>query len=308
MLFAVHAVAMTDTVIWTGLAGLVLIATIAGFVAGVVCAPWLQERSLQRAAKHVQRLIDFTTAQMERTTKLCRLLNTAANTPFEKQQWERLDAARQNFSEAWKGIAERQTVVNQPADATREETSPATPFQMEWIKATVDHETQLPDKAAFETNLKQLITTSSEHGHPSGLLLIKIDKCDQLVRRYGAAAVTVLQSKLASVVIKAARDADLVCRLNQDQFAVLIPSVSPLAGARVAETIRAAVRDHAFRIEADGPEVLLTANFGYAVCLPDEPPVLVVDRASEALQKSQSVGRNQLHVHDATNRVLSRIG
>ena len=76
----------------------------------------------------------------------------------------------------------------------------------------------------------------------------------------------------------------------------------------MAETVRAAVREHSFHIDASGPEVLLTASFGYAVCLPDEPPTLVLDRAGDALQKSQSVGRNQLHVHDATNRVLSRLG
>lgn len=307
MLFSVHVVAMADAVIWAGLAGLVLVATIAGFIAGVQCAPWLQERAWKRASRQVQRLFEFTASHMERTSQLCQMLNEAAQAPFDKPQWDRLEAARYKLADCWKVIAERQTakLAEPQADACL---TGSTPFHVEWTRGTVDAATQLPDRATFEINLQQLISQSSAHCQPSGLLLFHIDKCDQLARRYGAEALSLLQSKLATVVIKAARNEDLVCRLDRDLFAVLIPSVSPIAGSRIAETIRAAVREHAYRIETNGPEVLLTANFGYAVCLPDEPSSLVVDRASEALQKSQSAGRNQLHVHDATNRVLSRVG
>jgi len=307
MLFSVHAVAMTDAVVWAGLAGLVLIATVAGFIAGVQCAPWLQERALRRASRQFQRLYEFTASHLERTSRLCQMLSITATSPLDNSQWDRLDAARKQFAESWKGMAERQTVAHPEAEQVACPTG-ATTFEVAWTKGAVDAETQLPSREAFETNLQQLIRASQEHCHPSGLLLIKMDKGDQLAGRYGAAAVTVLQSRLATVVIKAARDQDLVCRLDRDLFAVLIPSVSPIAGSRIAETVRAAVREHAFRVDVDGPEVLLTANFGYAVCLPDEPATLVIDRASEALQKSQSLGRNQLHVHDATNRVLSRVG
>ncbi|MBI1344924.1 diguanylate cyclase [bacterium] len=307
MVISMQAVAVSDAVLWVGLAGLILVSTVAGFVAGVQCAPWLQERALKRAARHVQRLFEFTAQHMERTSQLCQMLSDAATSPLASAQWDRLDTARKKLADSWKGMAERQ--VNSSSEVAGE-TCPtgSSQFHIDWAKGPVDATTQLPNRETFETNLQQLIQQSSEHCHPSGVLLFRVDKSDQLARRYGADALNVLQSKLATVVIKAARNEDLVCRLDGDLFAVLIPSVSPLAGARVAETIRAAVRDHAYRVEANGPEVLLTASFGYAVCLPAEPAMLVIDRASEALQKSQSAGRNQLHVHDATNRLVARIG
>jgi GGDEF domain-containing protein len=91
-------------------------------------------------------------------------------------------------------------------------------------------------------------------------------------------------------------------------FAVLLPSVAPLAGARVAEALRSAVRQHRFRANETGPEIVVTASFGYAACLPGDPPSLVLDRAGAALAKSQACGRNQLHAHDGLHQALCRVG
>ncbi|HET6422135.1 MAG TPA: diguanylate cyclase, partial [Planctomycetaceae bacterium] len=180
------------------------------------------------------------------------------------------------------------------------------PFRVEWQPLTQENSTE-PDRTHFDSNLTRLLEATAANAQPSGLLLVRVDKSDQLHKRFGSSVVERLQQRVAEVVRHAARPEDLVCRLTSDNFAVLMPSVSPLAGIRAAEAIRSAVRQHPFRLDESGPELIVTASFGYGVCLPGDSNTLTIDRAGEALAKSQTVGRNQLHVHDAAQRQVTRV-
>ncbi|MDZ4689063.1 MAG: diguanylate cyclase [Planctomycetaceae bacterium] len=307
MIFAEGLALSAGWWVTAGLSALLLLSVCAGFVAGVLCAPVFQEWGLKRAARHMQRVYELTACQLEVAGRMCRMLGDFTTQELTTTQWDRLERARTNLIETWQLLADRQR-----PPAQLDETIPAviTPsaFHVEWQRSTVDSATQLPDRAAFEANLDLMMACSRLHGQPSGLLLVRMDKCDQLQKRFGADPVARLQAKLATVIVKSVRDEDLVCRLQPDVFAVLIPSLSPIAGSRVADAVRSAIRQHPFRLDESGPECLVTASLGYACCLPTEPATLIVDRAGEALSKSQAIGRNQLHVHDATRRSVTRVG
>lgn len=298
--------ASTQSLIVGGVVALTVTGTVAGFVAGLMCAPWLQEWALRRAARRVQSLHALMVTELARVERMCRLLNEAAGGRLSTAAWERLDQARHQFQDAWRITAERH--------APREETvdppllRPAVkPFRVDWIREPDAESKYKVNRAGFDENLAAMLDATSAHAQPSGLLLVRVDKSDQLQRRFGNTVVERLQLRLGDVVQQAARTDDLVCRLAADWFAVLIPAVSPMGGARVAEAVRSAVRQHPFRPDETGPELIVTASFGYAVCLPGEPGSLPMDRASEALSKSQAQGRNQLHVHDATQCMLTRV-
>ena len=295
--------ASADPLLLGFIAGLLLIATVAGFAAGVACAPALREWAIRRATRHVQRLFRIAEQELNQAGRLCELLAGAATSPLETSGWERLDRARQRLATAWNDLSAKQVAAPAPQEETR--ANCATPFSMDWSIDPKATGSLLPDREAFETNLKAMLKSAQTHSYPCGLLLVRIDKCDQLAVRYGPSAVVSLQDKLAAVVAQSARDVDLVCRLKDDLYGVLLPAVSPLQGARHAEAIRSSVREHQFRLDDEGPAVLLTASFGYTACLPVDQPGLVIDRAREALDKSQTLGRNQLHVHDASSRVLT---
>jgi diguanylate cyclase (GGDEF)-like protein len=174
------------------------------------------------------------------------------------------------------------------------------------VKTPVEAASGLPDKRAFEVNLALMLSAGAEARRESGLLLLRMDKADALQRRLGSHAVEKLLARLASLVVRAARDQDLVCRLSGDTLGLLCPSLPPLAGTKVADKIRETVRNYHFRVEDGGPEVLVTASYGYANCGPDDAPDVVHNRADDALSRSQSLGRNQLHVHDGQVRALCR--
>jgi two-component system, cell cycle response regulator len=146
-----------------------------------------------------------------------------------------------------------------------------------------------------------LLKAGAENGGRSGLLLVRVDKLDQLKARFGHGGAGHFLQKMAGVLVRAIREPDLVCRFSEDTFAVLVPCIEADAARRLADAIRNAVRHHTFRLNADGPEVLVTASFGCTCCLPDDAPDLALDRVADALSRSQRRGRNQLHFHDGGN-------
>lgn len=299
--------ASTQTLVTCGLIGLMVTATIAGFVAGLMCAPWLQEWALKRAARRVQTLHSLMVTELARVERMCRLLNEAAGGRLSTAAWERLEHAKHQFQDAWRITAERHAPREEPVDLPPPRPA-VKPFSVAWVREESSQPGHKVDRAGFDTNLALMLEETTAQAQPSGVLLVRVDKSDQLQRRFGNAVVESLEQRLGDVVQRAVRADDLVCRLAADWFAVLIPAVSPMAGARVADAVRSAVRQHPFRPDETGPELIVTASFGYAVCLPGETASLPMDRANEALSKSQAMGRNQLHVHDATQRSLSRVG
>jgi diguanylate cyclase (GGDEF)-like protein len=165
----------------------------------------------------------------------------------------------------------------------------------------VDESSGLPDRAAFEANLDRLVRASKEAETDCGLLLVKLDKFDQLTERHRRAGAEEFLKRLAGVVCRTVRDEELVSRYNRDTLAVLMPAIDSQAGGQLAGTIRDRVRSYQFRLDATGPEVLVTASFGYTRLFPGDTAELALNRAGCALERSCGRGRNQLHVHDGSD-------
>jgi diguanylate cyclase (GGDEF)-like protein len=289
--------------LWTAGCVVLLVAISASFLAGVAFAPAWHAWRIRRACRSLRRLYEVTFGQLESSERLCRQLGSFNGEALAPEQWSRLEDLSRQLQDAFHTITEKHRpgqLPDTPGTASAE-------FTVEWKRGTSDA-TQIPDRAALDENLQLMLTAAETSHRPSGVLLVGFDKGDQLRQRFGADVISALEARLSTVLIKSARDQDLVCRAGPDAYAVLLPSVSPMAGARVAEKMRTAVREHRFHIGETGPEVVVTASFGYAACLPGDAASLVLDRAGAALTKSQSCGRNQLHVHDAYHSTLCRVG
>jgi diguanylate cyclase len=180
--------------------------------------------------------------------------------------------------------------------------------QIRWLVTPEDRTSGLPSLAAFEANLEMLLEWGSRFEQTSGLLLIKLDKFDGLRERYGTAAAGNLIKRFARVLCRSVRDGDLICQSACDTFAMLLPATEPAAGERIAASIRDMIRGYHFRCEDDGPEVLVTASLGYTVCRGGDKMDFALNRAAEALSRSQRLGRNQLHVHDGSALLHCLVG
>lgn len=287
--------------LWGAIVVALGVAVATGFVSGLMASPWLQQWALRRAHSRVEQLCDRVLKDLERSQQACQLLMTAALNKLPAAQIMHFDAVREELT----GVLNDISGSMRSAEETNRKSSKA--IRLEWIRTPVDPVTSLPDETTFQANLNQLLEAGTRSSQPSGLLLLQIDKADQLRFRVGADGVDKLRNRLAGLVVRSVLENDLVCGLDRDQIAILMPVRWPLDAIRQAQQIRAAIREHRFRIDDDAPEILVTASFGFSAALPGESSAVVLDRARDGLTRSRTAGRNQLHVHDGTHRQSVRL-
>jgi diguanylate cyclase (GGDEF)-like protein len=282
---------------WMGGIGILFVAAASGFCAGYYCARLNDRRACERARTGVAQLFQTMLQTLDTARELCGLLEKIPDKFLKPEQTAQLEKRRGGLLEALTRIITRHAP---PAQAEQPPPPAAHEFAIEWLMHPVDPATDLPDRAAFETNLSALLAACRTANCESSLLLVRVDKLPGLVSRFGRSSTEKLIRRLAGVVCRAVRDEDLVCRCNGETLGILFPRLNLEGATRLGRAVRDSVRNQHFRIEETGPEVLVTASFGCTSCRPDENVELILNRAFDALSKSQRVGRNQLHVHDGS--------
>jgi diguanylate cyclase len=244
---------------------------------------------------------------MQTAQEACTLLETFPNAVLSPAQTEQLNGKRASLLDTVARIIDRQQAIieaNAQANELRKKKRDRREVSVrDWNRTTLDPVTSLPDRAAFDVNLTSLISEANETELESGLLLVRVDKFDQLAARFGKSGSSQFLKTISALVCRAIRDQDLVCQLAADTLAVLTPDVDHEAGQRLAESIRNTVRHHHFHVDDTGTEVLVTASFGLTFVRAGDNSELALSRAAEALSKSQRQGRNQLHVFDGSQLV-----
>lgn len=290
-----------STGFWILAAVAVAIGAASGFAAGLFFARWRDKRSFQRARAGVAQLFQTVISTIDAAQEVCQLLEKCPGQFLRPQQTEQLAQRRNGLVEAITSLIRRHRPETDAAPTPATAAAPVVvrpPFEIDWIAEPVDSATGLPGRKAFDENLAKLLQIGHDSRRDSGLLMLKIDKFENHRRRLGLADSDKLVKKLTAVVCRSVRDQDLVCRYSPDTLAVLLPDTDAETGRTIACVIRDTVRSYHFRVEEHGPEVFVTASFGYSACYPHDNPDLAVNRSADALAKSQQRGRNQLHAHD----------
>ena len=301
--FAADTMMMSSTDLMLLVIITLFVSAVVGFVSGIFYERAAARRALSRAGKHLSRLIEVVVQSLEAAQKACITLEKFPNLALSPKQLQRLESKQSSLLETvTRVVGSQQALVEAVAEQSASKPKPAE-FEIDWQRQPEDSKSGIPDRVAFDDNLRALLAAGQTANVDSGLLLIKVDKFDQLQSRYGTADAEAFLRKVVGVVCRAGRDEDLLCRYSTDMLALLMPQVDSAAGRVVAQKIRDSVRSCRFRLDATGPEVLITASFGYTVCDPADNPDLVVNRAGNALAKSQRRGRNQLHLHDGSTPV-----
>lgn len=270
-----------------------------GFAAGAHFGRHATDRLLRRARRHVSRLCGAVMSTLETAQQAVTLLQQARDVLLTAEQLQQLDAQQNRLLETLGGVIERQRsmrsgpAVDASPNSAAKTSSNA--FSVDWVLQPEDETTNLPNHAALEANLANLLQAGREHGGDSGLLLVQLDKYDQLRLRFGVPRAQRLLRRLARVVLRSIREEDLLCHVEGPQLAVLMPGVDAEAGLRLAEAVRHTVRNYRFRLDESGPEVLVTASFGFTSCPVGDSVELALNRAAAAVIDAERRGRNQLH-------------
>lgn len=158
-------------------------------------------------------------------------------------------------------------------------------------RATQDHLTGLPNRAAYDVRLSEELLKRSRAGGPLSLMICDVDHFKRINDTYGHTAGDKVLQLLSSTLRRNMRSSDFISRYGGEEFVALFPSTSAEDALEVAEKLRKKVEACPFNFR--GERVTITMSFGISEFRPLEAPETVFERADQALYKAKDSGRNK---------------
>lgn len=157
-------------------------------------------------------------------------------------------------------------------------------------RATLDHLTGLPNRAAYEVRLSEELLKRSRAGGPLAIIVCDVDHFKRINDTYGHTAGDKVLQLLSSTVRRNLRSNDFISRYGGEEFVALLPGTSADEAMGVAEKLRQKVEACPFNFR--GERVTITMSFGVSEFRPLEAPETVFERTDQALYKAKESGRN----------------
>jgi diguanylate cyclase (GGDEF)-like protein len=164
------------------------------------------------------------------------------------------------------------------------------------LRADRDGLTRLFNRRSFDERLVYEIKRRSRYHHDLSLLMVDLDHFKSVNDTYGHKAGDLVLRKVGEILSTVFRTTDLAARYGGEEFVVLLPHTCEEAAWKLAERVRAAIEDCAFRF--DGQNFSITASIGVASVEggslnTDDDLVL---KADKALYQAKNNGRNMVVV------------
>ncbi len=162
--------------------------------------------------------------------------------------------------------------------------------------------TGLPNRAALEQRLAAALATGARHEHPVALLLADLDDFKRVNdvhgRDAGDAAMVAVAERLAGL----GRGPDLVARMPDDRFMVLLADPEgPQAAAAIARRMIAAVSEP-LRLQ-DGTALALSASVGISMAPADGTEVApLLRQAQTAMFSAKAAGKRTYRFSQSQER------
>lgn len=171
-------------------------------------------------------------------------------------------------------------------------------IQAHAVQARTDALTALPNRRAFDDELRRRIAEFRRHGRISAVILADVDHFKKFNDSYGQQVGDSVLSGIASVLRQSMRDMDLVARYGGEEFGIILPGASLEEAALAAERARRAIEQA--RLHGHEPAFRVTMSFGAAHLLPNDTSSRLIERADQALHASKENRRNCTHVHNGS--------
>jgi diguanylate cyclase (GGDEF)-like protein len=154
------------------------------------------------------------------------------------------------------------------------------------------------------------IARSRRTAMPLALIMLDLDHFKRVNDRYGHLTGDAVLKRFAEIAQSCLRKEDLLVRYGGEEFCVLLPEVS-LDRARVlAERIRLATEQAAFKRDGANKTISLTVSAGVSRLLDNDADDIagLVRRADEALYSAKAAGRNRVvaYPENSTLAILAR--
>jgi diguanylate cyclase (GGDEF)-like protein len=160
---------------------------------------------------------------------------------------------------------------------------------------SLDGLTGIANRRYLDESVRREWSRAGRYATPLTIILCDIDRFRGYNDRYGHQAGDGCLRVIAEVLKShCRRGGDLAARYGGEEFALLLPATELWHGARIAESMREAIRRRAITHEASDVARVLTASFGVATVVPQAQldPMLLLHTAERALERAKSAGRN----------------
>lgn len=160
--------------------------------------------------------------------------------------------------------------------------------------------THLKNYRYFREQLKYSELAAQRYEFPISLVRIDIDDYEEVSKIYGLAVGDKLIQRFAEVIKEYAREGDVLARIENEQFFLLLPHVS----ADKAEIMALRIRDQAnlIHIDTDYGTVKFTVSIGLENVAHDVSIEQNLANVELALSQAKSLGRNFCVIRDKMNR------
>lgn len=169
-------------------------------------------------------------------------------------------------------------------------------IDFELASSRIDSLTQLPNRCAFDDELRSRLERRVLDHKPLSLLFVDLDDFKRINQDYGNDAGDRLLRHAGDILTATMRDRDLVVRYSGEEFAVIVAETALPEAIRAAERAMKALGESTCQYE--GKELKITASIGVAEALPGDNPATLVRRADAALSAAMEAGRHTAYFHD----------
>ncbi len=164
--------------------------------------------------------------------------------------------------------------------------------------ATTDPLTGTLNKRSFQARGAVEIQKARRYGRPLSLLMIDTDQYSAIEQTYGSDGGRTVLKALTSSLFDGTRISDLVARVNDEQFAILLPETSCEGAQLLAERLREKIS--ALSVPIENNLISCTVSIGVAAAEKDASFLWpTFKRADDALFEAKTLGRNRVVVAQA---------
>lgn len=158
-------------------------------------------------------------------------------------------------------------------------------------EATTDNLTKVNNRRAFDLDLEQLMSAATADKKPLTLVVLDIDGFGAFNKQFGQVIGDKVLRFVATLFKKNIKGGDSIARLNNDEFAILLPETDYTGALAVADNVREklakqTLSDSAAKIQLG----TITVSAGVASHKENEFPEELMSRASACLREARKKG------------------
>ncbi|MGY5537562.1 sensor domain-containing diguanylate cyclase [Vibrio brasiliensis] len=158
-----------------------------------------------------------------------------------------------------------------------------------YIAATTDPLTKVSNRRHFFEVGERLLQNEAQ---PLAVVLIDIDHFKKINDQYGHHVGDAALFSFAEICCREIRASDVIGRIGGEEFAVILPSVTPEKAHVITERIRNCVAECYF--DAEGVKLSMTISIGVVFSKQEHHLESLIKEADSALYQAKSSGRNRV--------------